>query len=141
MIGGEHVHSFLGIAEVSARAGIQGAGEHELCGIGQRDHGPGNRDEAILKRLAQDFQDMLLELGQLVQKENAMVCKRDLARPRVGSAPDQAGVRDGVVRGTKGPDRHQGGVRRQQSGHRVDLGGFDGFVQGQVGEDGGQTAG
>jgi hypothetical protein len=53
--------------------------------------------DTLLKRLAQDLQDVAAELRQLIQKEHPMVRQRDLARHRHLSATDQPGVRDGVV--------------------------------------------
>ncbi len=45
------------------------------------------------------------------------------------AAADEAGVRDGVVRGAEGADRNQGGVGGEQAGHGVDLRGLQGLVE------------
>ena len=62
----------------------------------------------VFDRLAQDFQDALAELGQLVQKEDAAVRQRDFARVGHVAAADQPGMADGVVRGAERPRTDQG---------------------------------
>jgi hypothetical protein len=58
--------------------------------------------DALLERLAQDLQDVATELWQLIEKQHAMVRQRHLTRQGHLAAPDQADVRDGVVRARKG---------------------------------------
>jgi len=48
--------------------------------------------------LAQHFEHVLSELGQLVQEEDAAVAQRNLAGARLAATAHQAGVRDRVVR-------------------------------------------
>lgn len=95
---------------------------------------------AILHRLTQDFEDILVELRHFIEKQDAVVGQRDFAGTRGRAAADQAGIRDGVVRRAIGTGRDQGGARRQMAGHRVNLGGLQRLAQGHVGQDGGETA-
>ena len=60
-----------------------------------------------------------------------MVGKADLARPRIGTAPDQCNVRDGVVRGAERTRRQQARTRGHQTRHRVNGGDRQRFVEGQ----------
>jgi hypothetical protein len=46
--------------------------------------------DPILKRLAQDLQDMAAALGELIQKEHAMMGQRHLTRHRHVAAADQS---------------------------------------------------
>src|SRR5688500_13063900 len=56
-------------------------------------------ENTILERLAQHFEHMPLALGELIQKQHAMVGQRHLARQRHLAAADQAHVRHGVMGG------------------------------------------
>jgi len=58
---------------------------------------------AVFERLAEHFERLLFELRQLVEKEDAVVRERDLARRGDRAAADQAGVRNGVVRRAERP--------------------------------------
>lgn len=70
----------LGIAAVSAVAGIHGGDEHEAGRVGDGHEGPGDGDPAILQGLAQDLQDVFLEFGEFIEKEDAVVGEGDLPR-------------------------------------------------------------
>ena len=75
-----------------------------------------NGHRPILQRLAQHLQHVARELGQLVEKQHAVVRQADFARPRhAGAAADQAGVGDGVVRRAERPLVQQSRAGRQQS--------------------------
>ena len=102
--------------------------------------GPGDRDPAVLDRLAQVLEDLALELGQLVEEEEPVVGQADLARLGHEAAADETGVRDRVMGRAEGPgaDRPLPG---QQPGRAVDPGHLEHLVVGQVGEDRGQAAG
>ena len=67
--------------------------------------------------------------------------ERDLAWARPGAAADEAGVADGVVRGTKRACADQGRVGWQHAGYGVDLGHFQRLVHAQAGQDAGQGLG
>src|ERR1700741_5040213 len=68
-----------GVIEVAARARIQGCGEYESCGIGNRPRGACDGDDAVFDRLAEDFERFAAELGELVEEENAMMREADFA--------------------------------------------------------------
>ena len=53
---------------------------------------------AVFEGLAQHFEDVAPELGELVEEEDAVVGQGDLAGPRDCAAAGEAGVGDGVVR-------------------------------------------
>lgn len=60
-----------GVAVPAALAGVHGAHQHEAAGQRQRSRGAGDGDKAVLQRLAQRLQRRLVELRQLVQKQDA----------------------------------------------------------------------
>jgi hypothetical protein len=64
---------------------------------------------ALLERLAQDFQDVACALGQFVQKEHAVVRQRHLPGHRHLPAANQPDIREGVVTDAKGVRGDQGG--------------------------------
>src|SRR5450756_766108 len=57
-----------------------------------------NGDGTTLEGLAQDLQDIPVELGQLVHEQDAPVGERDLTRSRRGSSTDDSNARCRVVR-------------------------------------------
>ena len=74
--------------------------------------GAADRHAALFERLAQHFQAAAVELGQLVEEQDAVVGERDLARLRDGAAADHAGVADRVVRAAERPRAEQRFARR-----------------------------
>jgi hypothetical protein len=55
-------------------------------------------EDTLIKRLAQDLQDMAAALGELIQKAHAIVRQRHLPRQRHVPPPaDQSCIREGVV--------------------------------------------
>ena len=66
-----------------------------------------DRHRAVFQRLAEHFQRAAVELGQLVEKQHAVVRQADLARRGRRAAADQAGVADRVVRRAIGPRGQQ----------------------------------
>ncbi|GFO59110.1 hypothetical protein GMST_14350 [Geomonas silvestris] len=68
-----------GIPLVAAGARIHGGNEHDSRRVGDAGEGAGDGDPAVLHGLAQHLEDMLLELGKLVQEKDAVVRERDLA--------------------------------------------------------------
>ena len=87
------------IAPVAAGAGIHGGDEHEARRKGEGEGGSADGDGVILEGLAQRFDDMLAELGQLVEKEDAVVGEGDFTWFRVGPAADEAGIPNSVLCG------------------------------------------
>ena len=95
----------------------------------------------VLKRLAHDFENVAGKLGQLVEKEQAVVRQRDFAGARHDAAADEAGVGDGVVRRAEGALRDQARAGFENAGDGVNLGGFERFFEGERGEDRRQALG
>ena len=114
-----------GVPVPAALAGVHGAHQHEpgwdRCTAAR---GPGDLDLAVLQGLAQHLQHLLVELGQLVQKQHAVVGQGDLPRPGIGAAARHAHGGDGVVGGAEGPAESAGAAPGGEAHHRVDLGGL-----------------
>ncbi len=70
----------------------------KLAGNVVLDQRPGDRHRAIFQRLAEHFQRAAVELGQLVEKQHAVVRQADFARRGNRSAADEAGVADRMMR-------------------------------------------
>uniref|UniRef100_E6PYE2 Uncharacterized protein n=1 Tax=mine drainage metagenome TaxID=410659 RepID=E6PYE2_9ZZZZ len=139
---GRGTHAFAGlVVEVSAGAWVHGGGEHKARGKGERHAGAGDGDGVFLEGLAHDFQDVAGKLGKLVEKKQAVVGERDLTGAGNGTAADESGVGDGVVRGAEWTlgNESRGGVEDASDG--VDLGSFEGLVEGKRGEDGREALG
>ena len=68
-------------------------------------------------------------LRQFVEKEHAVVGQRNFAGTRDRAAADQSGVGDGVVRRAEGADADQAGACIEHSGHAVNLGGLQRFLE------------
>ena len=83
--------------KINKPPGIHGGDQHERGRIGQTAGGPADGHLTIFEGLAQHFEDVLLELGQLVEKEHAVVGQTDLTGAGMGAAADQAGVGNGVM--------------------------------------------
>jgi hypothetical protein len=102
------------VPEVTAGAGVHGGDQGEAGGEGKGGDGPGQGHEAVLQRLAERLEGVPAELGQLVEKEDAVVGEAHFPGTRDAPAADEAGVGDGVVGGPEGPDMPYpwAGVRR-----------------------------
>ena len=90
------------VVEIAARTRIHGGDEHEAGGKAERHGGARDGDRVVFQRLAHHLQHVARKLGQLVQKEDAVVGQADLAGAGDDAAADQAGVGDGVVRRAEG---------------------------------------
>ena len=112
-------------------------GGHELEARGKVADAPcaNDGDAAVLERLAQGFEHVLLEFRKLVEEQDAEMRERDLARMRWTAAADETGDGDRVVRRAKGPARQEPTRRRKRAGHAPDRRGFDRFVCGEGRED------
>src|SRR5206468_1530128 len=75
---------------------------------------PGDRHAPVLEWLTERFEDVLLELRQLVEEEHAEVGKRHLARMGRAAAADQARDGDRVVRGAERPPCHERAGPREE---------------------------
>lgn len=129
-----------GVTEVAAGAGIHGGDEHEARGEGERACGTGDGDEAIFKRLAEDFKGAAGELGEFVEEEDAVVAEGNFAGLDTDAAADQAGIGDSVVGSAEGAGSDEGLVRRKQAANRMNAGCCDGLFQSEVGHDSGDAA-
>ena len=139
---GRGAHALAGlVVEVAAGAGVHGGGEHEAGGEAERHGGAGDGDDAVLEGLAEDFEDVAGELGELVEKEEAVVGEGDFAGAGDHAAADEAGVGDGVVGRAEGAMGDEAVVAVEDAGDGVDLGGLEGFFEAQRREDGGQALG
>jgi hypothetical protein len=94
--------------------------------------------DTLLERLAPHFEHMPPELRQLIQQEDAVVGQRDLSRHRHLAAADQAGIREGVVRGATRSGGHQGGALAGEAGDAREARGLEGLGEGQRRQDGGE---
>ena len=130
-----------GIRPVSAGTGIHGGDEDEVGGESRAAEGPADGHLAFLERLAQDLERLAIELGHLVEEEDALVGQADLARLGRAAAADQAGVADGVVRGAERPHGHQRLAGLQEAHHAVDARGLQALGGGQWGQDRRQALG
>jgi hypothetical protein len=74
-----------GIAKIAAGTGIHGRSQHESRGKGHGDGCAGDCYGPVFERLAHDFEHVALKFRQLIEKENAIVTKRNL--PGRGTAP------------------------------------------------------
>ena len=118
---------FVG-AIIAAAAGIHGGDEHAARRIGKGRVDPGNVDLAIFQGLAHDLQDRAGKLGQLVQKEDAVVGQRHFTGLGDRTAADEAVRRNGVVRAAEGPFGHHP-VLAEEAGYGVNLGHLQRFLQ------------
>ena len=78
--------------------------------------------------MAHHFEGLTAELGQLIEKENAVMGERNLSRSGVAATAQEARIRDGVMRRAEGPLGQKRGLTLEHARHRVDLGGFDGLL-------------
>ncbi len=95
--------------------------------------------ETLLERLAEDLEDMALELGQLIQEQDPVVRQRHLPRHGQLAAADQPHIRDGVVRGPERARGDEGGAPTGEAGDAMDAGGLQGFCQAHRRQDGGEA--
>jgi hypothetical protein len=96
--------------------------------------------ETLLEGLAQDFQDVAAKLRELIEKHDTMVRQRHLAWHGHLAPTDQPDVRNGVVRSATRARRDEGGAVVGEAGDAVNTRGLDGFSQGHIRQDGGESA-
>ena len=117
---GEQLHSDGRVAAGAARAQVHRPDQDEP----RREDGlatdPRDGDDPVLERLAQRLEHRTVELGQLVEEEDAAVREAHLARTRPRPAADHRRGRRGVVRGAKGRSVDERMSRREDARHRVD---------------------
>jgi hypothetical protein len=125
------------IAVPAARAGVHRG--DQLTGGGKIGllRSARDRDAAAFERLAQHFQHVPVEFGQLVEKQHAQMGQRDLARLRRIAAADQRGGARRVVRRAERPPPPVRG-REAEAARRQQRGGGQRLVVGQWGQQAGQ---
>ena len=107
------------IVDMAAAAGVHGGDELEARGIGHMGMNARHHGAPALQRLTQGFQGGARELGQLIEKENAVMGERHLARLGALAAADERGQRGGMMRIAEGPVAHQPAAR-ELARHRMD---------------------
>src|SRR5690242_1026433 len=127
--------------KIPARARVHGGGEHEARWKGDGNGGAGNGDGAVFERLAHDFEDVALEFREFIEEEHAVVAERDFAGTRNGATADEAGIADGVMRGTKRACTDEAAAVFEDARDAVDACGFDGFLEGHGRKNGGDALG
>jgi hypothetical protein len=115
--------------------------QHEAGRIRQRHERARNGHPAVFEWLAKVFEHVLVELGEFVEEKNPVMGERHLARPRVRAAAHETGVGYGVVRGAEGPRREERRRCVEKPCHRMDLGGFERFIERQIGQNSREPSG
>jgi hypothetical protein len=97
--------------------------------------------DIILERLTQHFEHIPLELGKLIEEEDAVVGQRHLAPQGHLAAADTPHIGNGLVGSAKGSHGDKGGAPPRKAADAMEAGGLDGFGQGHLGEDRRQASG
>ena len=95
--------------------------------------------DTLLERLAQDLQNMAAELGPFIQKENAVVRQRHVARHRHVAPAGQPRIRDGMMGRATRAGRDQRCAVVGAAGDTVNAWGLNGFGQRYRRQDGGES--
>ena len=117
---GEHEHSAAGSPRPPHGHRFIVATSWKRAGKSACPCDPRDRDDAVLERLPQRLERRPLELGQLVEQQDAAMREARLARTRAGAAADDRGGRGAVVRRAERRRRDQRPLGRQHAGDRVD---------------------
>src|SRR5450756_1198907 len=104
----------------AARTRVHRCDEQKMGGIRQGLTHARNGDGTTLEGLAQDLQDIPVELGQLVHEQDTTVGERDLTRARRGSSADDGNTGCRVVRVPERALFYHGLSVHQQAGGAVD---------------------
>ncbi len=88
---------------MAAAAWVHRRDQLDPCREGHMSVGAGDADAAGLERLAEQIQHRPLELGELVEKQDAKMSEADLARPDPQAAADERGHRGAVMRRAERP--------------------------------------
>lgn len=128
-----------GVAKKAARAGVHRRYQLEPRGKAHLVTGPGDDDLPTFQGLAQHLQHLAVELGQLIQKQYALMGQGDFPRLRPAAATDQGRAGGAVMRVAKGPLRP--GIQRGVTGHRMNRRDFQGFLLVEWRQQTGQAAG
>ena len=129
------------ITQIAARTGIHRQHQHEPRRVGISGIHPGDSDLSILDRLPQYFEHLAGELGQLIQKQYAIVRQRHFTWPGNPAAASHCRRRDGVVRCTERALLDQPSHRAQQAGDAINLTDFQRLVLGHRWQNAGDAPG
>ncbi len=94
--------------------------------------------DTLLERLAEDFQDVALALGEFIQEEDTMVRQGHLPWQGPLAAADHAHLRDRVLRGPERARGDEGGAPPGEASDAVNARGLERFRQGHRRQDGGE---
>ena len=72
------------VAAVTARTRIRRGDQHEVGWKGRAPQRPRDRDDAVFEWLTHHFERLAIELGQFIQKQDAVVGFADFTRRRAG---------------------------------------------------------
>ena len=92
---------FGGVVVVSTRTRIHGGYEHEIARIVDCALNPAQCDTTVFQRLAQHFKYGATKLGELVGKEDTIVCQTYLAWLEIATSAYEGDLGDGVVGAAK----------------------------------------
>ena len=98
----------LRVGEKAAGTRVHCGDQHDAGGIIDRAEGAGDGDVAVFQRLPHDLEDVAPEFRQLVEEKDAVVREGDFTGFGYGSAADQTGIGNRVMRRakrTRGDDR------------------------------------
>ena len=115
-------------AEIAAAAGVHGGNQLKSGRKSRMGMNTGNADAAILQRLAESLKCGAAELGEFVQKQNAVMSQRYFSGLAFASAADQSRRRRSVMRVTIRPVKANPSVF-QNAGNGVNHTGFQGFFR------------
>ncbi len=129
------------IVKVSARTRIHRARQHEPRRESERHGSSGNTHRAVFQRRTHHFQHIAWELGQLIQKEHAVMGERDFTRTGYSASTDQSRVRDSVVRRAERTHSDQAGSGVEHPGNAMNFRGLESFFKSKWRKDRGHGLG
>jgi hypothetical protein len=129
------------VSQVAAGTRVHGGDEHEVGGERRGCEGAGDGDDAAFEGLTEHFEAAAVELGEFVEKEDAVVGEGDFARGGRGAAADHAGVGNRMVRRAKRAGGEQRLIGGQAAQGAVDARRFQAFGEAQGGQNRGQALG
>src|SRR6058998_2095223 len=97
----------LQVAKIAAWTGIHRRNEHQLRWKSEAACRARHGDLPVFERLAHYFQRRSLKLGQLIEKEHAVVRDAYFTGIRKRAAAEQPNVADGVMRVAEWSDRNE----------------------------------
>jgi hypothetical protein len=108
--------------------------------VGEAGSCPCQGHDPILQGLAEGFEGVATELGELVEEEDAVMGEADLSGAG-DAAADEAHVGDGVMGRAEGAAGEEGLAGGEETGDGVEFSGFQRLVGGEGRKDGGEALG